>query len=240
KSDTLIPMLVSDREIVPGYEQWHAAVCGECPGACGTIARVMEGERIIERHGEKFRERIACIKKIEGNPLDPVSGGRLCARGQAAVQSLYNPDRVEGPMRRSGARGRGEFKTAGWDEALDATAQALGKVRSSDPAKILFLTGAQAGSRALTIQRFLAALGAPAARTCSLASLALERKAGEEVFGGRECRVTIWPARVTLWASEWISWAVGLRRSTMPGSSGISARAVQGCGAGWYMPNREC
>ena len=183
KSDTLIPMLVSDREIVPGYEQWHPAVCGECPGACGTIARVMEGERIIERHGEKFRERIACIKKIEGNPLDPVSGGRLCARGQAAVQSLYNPDRVEGPMRRSGARGRGEFKTAGWDEALDATAQALGKVRSSDPAKILFLTGAQAGSRALTIQRFLAALGAPAARTCSLASLALERKAGEEVFG---------------------------------------------------------
>jgi len=176
KSDTLIPMLVSDREIVPGYEQWHPAVCGECPGACGTIARVMEGERIIERHGEKFRERIACIKKIEGNPLDPVSGGRLCARGQAAVQSLYNPDRVEGPMRRSGARGRGEFKTAGWDEALDATAQALGKVRSSDPAKILFLTGAQAGSRALTIQRFLAALGAPAARTCSLASLALEYK----------------------------------------------------------------
>ncbi len=86
KSDMLIPMLVSDHEIVPGYEQWHPAVCGECPAACGTIVRVMQGERIVERNGQKFRERIAAIKKIEGNPLDPVSGGRLCARGQAAVQ----------------------------------------------------------------------------------------------------------------------------------------------------------
>ena len=98
-------------EIVPGEEQWHPSVCSECAGGCGVMVRVMEGERIIERSGQKFRERIACIKKIEGNPLDPVSGGRLCARGQATLQSLYNPDRVTGPMRRSAGTRRSKIRT---------------------------------------------------------------------------------------------------------------------------------
>src|ERR1700693_1485345 len=105
KSDALIPLLVPEGEMVPGEEQWHPSVCGECGGGCGTIVRVMEGERTTELKGEKFRERVACIKKIEGNPLDPVSGGRLCARGQAAGQALYHPDPVRSPLRRSGQRG---------------------------------------------------------------------------------------------------------------------------------------
>lgn len=182
KSDMLIPMLVSDREIVPGEEQWHPAVCGECPAACGTIVRIMQGERVVERNGKKFRERIAAIKKIEGNPLDPVSGGRLCARGQAAVQSLYNPDRVQGPLRRKSARGKAEFTLASWDEALTSVAQALAKAKA-DPGKIVFLTSARPGSRTENIQKFLAVLGAPPALTSSPASFAIERKASESVFG---------------------------------------------------------
>jgi anaerobic selenocysteine-containing dehydrogenase len=185
KSDVLIPLLVSDREIVPGEEQWHPSVCGECEAGCGTIVRVMEGERVIERSGQKFRERIACVKKIEGNPLDPVSGGRLCARGHAALQSLYNPDRVKGPMRRSGARGTGTFTAVTWDEAIGAVSEKIQKVRSVDPKKILFLSRPQFGSRSVTIQRFLESLGAPAAQTCSPVTLAVERHAAESVFGWR-------------------------------------------------------
>lgn len=183
KSDMLIPMLVSDREIVPGHEQWHPAVCGECVAACGTIVRIMEGERVIEQAGQKFRQRIACIKKIEGNPLDPVSGGRLCARGQAAVQSLYHPDRVHGPLRRRGVRGSGEFTSSSWEEACASIAQILAKVKSNDPGKVAFLTGPRPGARAAAIQGFLAALGAPAALTCSLGNLAVERRAAESIFG---------------------------------------------------------
>src|SRR5260370_20174178 len=118
KTDKLIPLLVSEHEIVPGEEQWHPAVCTECDAGCATLARVMEGERVVERHGEQVRERIAAIKKIEGNPLDPISGGRLCARGQASVQSLYNPDRLRGPMKRSVRRGERRCASVSSNEAI--------------------------------------------------------------------------------------------------------------------------
>src|SRR5450631_3177755 len=135
KSDALIPLLVPNHEILPGEEQWHPAVCTQCGAGCGVIARVMAGERVIERNGEKFRERIACVKKLEGNPLDPVSGGRLCARGQAALQSLYHPDRVSQPMRRVAARGAAGFTPISWDEAIATLADKLAVARSSDPNK---------------------------------------------------------------------------------------------------------
>src|SRR5690242_11646744 len=164
KEDVLIPLLVPKHEIAPGDERWHPAVCTECSAGCGTIARVMEGERIIERNGEKFRQRIACVKKLEGNPLDPVSGGRLCARGHAALQSLYNPDRVNGPMRRTSARGQAGFTPVSWDESVATVADKL-KASSSDPARILFLTTPQNSSRFATIQHFLESIGAPPALT---------------------------------------------------------------------------
>ena len=111
-TDALIPLLVSDRELIPGEQEFHPGVCTGCGAGCGTLVRVMRGERTITRNGEKVREAIAAIKKIEGNPLDPISGGRLCARGQAEVQSLYHPDRLRGPMQRSGNRGAAQFTAA--------------------------------------------------------------------------------------------------------------------------------
>ena len=38
------------------------------------------------------------VIKLEGNPLDPISQGAICARGQAALQGLYNPDRLGKPL----------------------------------------------------------------------------------------------------------------------------------------------
>ncbi len=183
KTDALIPVLVPDHEMVPSEEQWHPAVCNECGAGCGTIVRVMKGERLIERQGRQFREPVACIKKIEGNPLDPVSGGRLCARGQAAVQSLYNPDRVSGPLRRKGPRGSAEFVAVSWDDAIDAVAVLLEKQRSADPAKILFLTGPAAGNKAETVQNFLSAMNAPPPVSCAFNDMSIERKASQTVFG---------------------------------------------------------
>jgi len=181
KTNQLIPLLVSDKEIVPGEEQWHAAVCTECSAGCGTLARVMAGERVVERSGKQFRERLACVKKIEGNPDDPVSGGRLCARGQAALQGLYNPDRVRGPMMRTGERGKAQFKEVSWDEALAAVAEKLAKAQG----KILCLSRTELSARSQAMAAFLKALDAPAAQSPLFDSFALEQKAAEMVLSWR-------------------------------------------------------
>jgi anaerobic selenocysteine-containing dehydrogenase len=254
KSDVLIPMLVSDREIVPGEEQWHPAVCGECAAGCGTIVRIMEGQRVIERGGQKFRQRVAAIKKIEGNPLDPVSGGSVCARGQAAVQSLYNPDRVQGPMRRKGSRGHADFTPATWDEAVTAIAQAIGKVKASDPAAIAFLTRPRPGTRSLTIQRFLASIGGPPPLSASPAALAIETKAAETVFGWKGVpRYDLAGARYALgigadflggWASPvYYARQFGDFRQGRPGIRGKLVQAesrmsITACSADAWLPLR--
>ena len=180
KTDKLIPLLVAEGEIVPGEEQWHPAACTECAAGCGTLVRIMEGMRTVERAGEQLRERVAAIKKMEGNPLDPVSGGRLCARGHAAVQSLYHPDRLRGPMQRTGDRGKGQFAPTSWEQAIAAVAD---KITTADPARIVFLAGPHVGTRSVAIARFVEALGAPAPVVCSLADCAVERKAAELGFG---------------------------------------------------------
>ncbi len=181
KTNQLIPLLVSDREIVPGEEQWHAAVCTECGAGCGTLARVMAGERVIERDGKPFRQRIAAVKKIEGNPDDAVSGGGLCARGHAALQGIYNPDRVQGPLMRAGDRGKGQFKAASWDEALTAVAEKLHAAEG----KILCLSRPELSARSQALAAFLTALDAPPAQTSSFDHFALEQKAAEMALGWR-------------------------------------------------------
>ncbi len=179
----LIPILVPATQIVPGEEQWHPSVCRECSAGCGTIVRVMEAEREIEIDGEKVREPIAAIKKIEGNPLDPVSGGRLCARGQAAVQRLYHPDRLQGPQKRSGAKGGASFESISWDEALDETSGMLLGAMETDPSTIVYLSGPGIGFGASVVADFLEAIGAPGASTVGLCDHTVERRASELVYG---------------------------------------------------------
>ena len=182
--DALIPLLIPDHNIPIGEEQWHPAVCTECAAGCGTLVRIMGAERLVDgkgdQKGEKVRQRVAAVKKIEGNPLDPISGGRLCARGQAVVQALYHPDRLQGAMKRQGDRGKSPFAAISWDDAIAAAAE---KIHAADPSRIVFLTGPNAGSRSVAIQQFLKAIKAPAATVCSLADFAIERQAAEQALG---------------------------------------------------------
>ena len=185
----LIPLLVPEKEIVPGVEEWHPSVCRECSAGCGTIVRVMEAEREIEIEGEKVRQPVAAIKKIEGNPLDPVSGGRLCARGQAGLQSLYHPDRLQGPQKRSGERGAGEFEAISWDEALQEATDILIQALDAGPQGVVYLSPPGTGTRATTVRRFLNSIGAPPASTTGVADFTVERVAAEQVYGWSELPV---------------------------------------------------
>lgn len=44
-------------------------------------------------------------------------GGRICLKGQAGIQTAYDPYRLKQPLRRVGPRGSGKWKTISWDEA---------------------------------------------------------------------------------------------------------------------------
>jgi anaerobic selenocysteine-containing dehydrogenase len=76
------PYLNQPDGLQDGVPQYFATVCRMCPAGCGLFVRTMGGRAI----------------KIEGNPAHPVSRGASCARGQAALQHLYNPDRVRFPL----------------------------------------------------------------------------------------------------------------------------------------------
>ena len=75
------PYLNQPDGFLDGVPQYFATVCQMCPAGCGLLVRTMGGRAL----------------KIEGNPAHPVNRGGSCARGQAALQHLYNPDRLRRP-----------------------------------------------------------------------------------------------------------------------------------------------
>ncbi len=177
KANKLIPLLVPEEQIVPGIEEWRPSVCRQCPAGCGTIVRIMRAERTVEIDGEKVRKPIAAVKKIEGNPLDPVSGGRICGRGQAAVQRLYHPDRPRGPKIRNAA---GVFEDVSWEAALDRAAASL---QGASAEQVLYLASAVSGSRSAAVSAFLEGCGYGSARTAGTFDFEVERAAAENAFG---------------------------------------------------------
>jgi anaerobic selenocysteine-containing dehydrogenase/Fe-S-cluster-containing dehydrogenase component len=137
----LIPYLVSPDQTVPGVSTYYATTCRECSASCGVIAETRDG-RVI---------------KLEGNPEHPLNHGALCARGQSAVQGLYNPDRFRTPMIKSG----GAWRAATWDEAINLLAQRLGEARGRGPSNAVFLNQHESGSFPAFIDTWLAGFGMP-------------------------------------------------------------------------------
>ncbi|MFC6720094.1 molybdopterin-dependent oxidoreductase [Halobacteriaceae archaeon SHR40] len=48
-----------------------------------------------------------------------LSGGRICLKGQAGIQTAFDSYRVRQPMKRVGPRGSGEWKTVSWEQAVE-------------------------------------------------------------------------------------------------------------------------
>ncbi len=74
----LVPYLVQSEDQVPGIATVYASTCTECSAGCGLHVVTREARAV----------------KLEGNPEHPLNRGTLCARGQAALQGLYNPGRL--------------------------------------------------------------------------------------------------------------------------------------------------
>lgn len=70
------------------------------------------------------------IVNIYGNPDDPLTGGRLCPKGQNNVSVLYNKYRLKAPLKRVGPRGKAEsYQEISWEQALTEISEKLKAVK---------------------------------------------------------------------------------------------------------------
>ena len=110
-----IPYLNKPEEITPGVALWYATTCAACAAGCGLLVKTRDGRPI----------------KVEGNDQSRLFGG-TCASGQASVLSLYDSERLRGPL------WRGEPAT--WDEVDAHITQRLGAVTAGGH-DVVLLTG---------------------------------------------------------------------------------------------------
>ncbi len=86
--------------------------CDICFWKCGAIAYLKDGN----------------LWKVEGNPEDPLSRGRLCPRGTGGVGAHYDPDRLKSPLIRKSERGEEKWVSVTWEEAFDFIAVKMKKI----------------------------------------------------------------------------------------------------------------
>ncbi len=125
-----------------GQSTYYASTCRECPAGCGIVARTMQGRAL----------------KIEGNKQNPINLGKTCARGQASLQGLYNPDRIQNPIKRQG-RNNNNVTNIKWEDAIDRIKEALSNI---PPGEIAFLMGMAPDHLFDLVTEITRALGAPA------------------------------------------------------------------------------
>jgi anaerobic selenocysteine-containing dehydrogenase len=123
-------------------ERWATSVCRACPAACGLRVRLINDVPV----------------KLEGNPLCPVSRGRLCAKGQASLESYFDPDRLTGPARRTGTGRNSEWKRIEWGAAITLLASRLQPAAS--PGRILAVAAEERGPLADAWTHFWKTAGA--------------------------------------------------------------------------------
>ncbi len=137
----LIPYITPPSDIAPGQASWFSTTCRECPAGCGMLVKNIDGRAI----------------KVEGNPQHPVNLGKLCARGQASLHKLYNPDRHREPLMKNSG---GNYTPLTWTAAEQRLANAVNRlIDRGEGDKIVILTDLVNGTLSDLIAYFLEQTG---------------------------------------------------------------------------------
>ncbi|HYF94555.1 MAG TPA: molybdopterin-dependent oxidoreductase [Symbiobacteriaceae bacterium] len=116
-------------------------LCEMCTSRCGVYAVISQGR----------------VVRIEGNPEHPINLGRPCARGNAGVSALYNPDRLKQPHKRGPD---GQLTPISWEQAFKEIGDKLTEIRNVHGPHSLVFTEYNNLNSALT-KRFTEAYGSP-------------------------------------------------------------------------------
>ena len=89
----------------------------DCPSTCALDVERIAADRIGVIHGARDNRYTA---------------GIVCAKVARYAERVHHPDRLTQPLRRVGPKGSGEFAPIGWDDALDAVAEAFIRAAQAD------------------------------------------------------------------------------------------------------------
>ncbi len=135
------------------YEVKHSwcYMCGPAKALCSTLCYINPEGRWVH---------------VEGNPVAGNNWGygckSLCAKGNSAMQTLYNPARIEYPMRRVGEKGEGKFERCTWDEAIEGIATKLQEIKDQYGPETFALWSPQECKFVMQMgRRFLNVFGTP-------------------------------------------------------------------------------
>ena len=135
---------------IPGY-------CALCWSSCGCISVVEDGRLVA----------------VEPDPSHP-TGKALCAKGRAAPELVHHEERLLHPVKRTRPKGDPDpgWKRIGWDEALDATAEALKRLASESGSESVAFTIATAAGTSMQdgypwVERLRHAFASPNAVTAT-------------------------------------------------------------------------
>ncbi|HSA57315.1 MAG TPA: molybdopterin-dependent oxidoreductase, partial [Gemmatimonadaceae bacterium] len=125
--------------------------CALCVSRCGATA-VVEDARFVA---------------LEPDPSHP-TGKALCAKGRAAPELVYHPERLRYPVRRTRPKGDPDpgWQRIGWDDALDLIATNLRRIAESHgPESVVFTSASPSTSAAsdslVWVDRLMRAFGSP-------------------------------------------------------------------------------
>lgn len=119
--------------------------CGPCHMRCGSLVEIENG----------------IATSVRGDPDNPMNRGALCGRGKLILEHLYNPDRLNYPLKRTGSKGQGSWERISWNQALDEIAGKLKTIREEDGPEALAFSRGTHRTYGWALNRFYYLFGSP-------------------------------------------------------------------------------
>ena len=82
----------------------------DCPSTCALEVEIFDDHT---------------IGRLRGAADNAYTAGVICAKVARYAERVHHPDRLKQPLRRTGAKGSGQFAPVSWDDALDIVAEAF-------------------------------------------------------------------------------------------------------------------
>ena len=99
-------------------------VCLQCNTQCSFKGKTLNGV-LVKLDGSPFGPQTMLPQIGYDTPLDQAArvDGKLCPKGQATVQTVYDPYRIRKVLKRAGPRGSNQWQTIPFDQAIKEVVQ---------------------------------------------------------------------------------------------------------------------